>query len=95
MDWKEGLVVIAVFACGGVFLVESVLYIRRGVYTKTFKGTTRREYIKKDERRDVYWLYVILHLFAGSSAICLGFWLMQYDPKVNDWYVSIRNSLTF
>jgi hypothetical protein len=95
MDVKDWLVIFAMFACGFVFLFESVIYLRRGIYTKTFKGTSRREYIKKEERRDVYWLNMAFHLCAATAMIFMGFWLMQLDPTVNDWYLSIRKFLTF
>ncbi|ACX87900.1 hypothetical protein F6Q07_15280 [Pectobacterium parmentieri] len=68
-------VIAAIFLCGIVMIVESIIYVRRGVYTKTFKGVSRREYIHRNDRPDVYWLHVICHFSAGIAMIYIVFWI--------------------
>ena len=91
-DW---FVVVAALATGAIMLAESIAYIRRGVYTKTFKGTSRREYIHKSDRPHVYWLNVSLHVIAGVAMVYLAFWFLQFNPTVNSGYQAIRAFFTF
>lgn len=95
MDVKDWILVIIIFACGIITLTEAVFFLRRGVYTLRFKGTSRREYVHRSDRCEVYWLYMLLHTCAGLAMIALGFWIMQLNPTINDWYLSIRKFLTF
>ncbi len=70
-------VMVAIFICGIVMLVESIAYVRRGVYTKTFKGTSRCEYIHRSERPGVYWFNVAMHFSTGIAMLYLVLWILQ------------------
>jgi len=76
-------------------LAQSFVYCRRGVYTKTFKGTSRKEYIHKDDKPIEFWFSIIFHMVMGMAMIVLGFWLQEDIPVVNHWYTEIRAMLPF
>ncbi|MDI9766783.1 DUF2542 family protein [Pantoea dispersa] len=95
MDVKDWILVIIIFVCGIVTLTEAAFFLHRGVYTLRFKGTSRREYVHRSDRYEVYWLYMLLHTCAGLAMTALGFWIMQLEPTVNGWYQAIRGYFTF
>ncbi|MCT6590663.1 DUF2542 family protein [Pantoea dispersa] len=95
MDVKDWILVIIIFACGIITLIEAAFFLHRGVYTLRFKGTSRREYVHRSDRYEVYWLYMLLHTCAGLAMIALGFWIMQLEPTVNGWYQAICGYFTF
>jgi hypothetical protein len=69
--------------------------LRRGVYTKTFKGTTRKEYIHKDSKPIEYWFSVIAQMIIGVVMIGLGFWLLDDLPAFHNWRTEINAMLPF
>ena len=95
MGFQFWFTVCAVFLVGPISLAQSFVYWRRGVYTKTFKGTSRKEYIHKDDKPIEFWFSIIFHLVMGMAMIILGFWLLEGIPMVNHWYAEIRTILPF
>ena len=95
MGFQYWFTVCAVFLVGPISLVESFVYCRRGVYIKTFKGTSRKEYINVDEKPVEFWFNIIFHMVMGMAMIILGFWLIEDIPVVNHWYAEVRALLPF
>ncbi len=79
---KVWTIAVTILVCGIVFVWEAVVFYLRGVYTLRFKGTPRREYVHRSDRLDVYWLYMLLHVCAGTAAIFFSFWFLQRDPTL-------------
>lgn len=90
MGFQYSFTVCASFLLGPIALVQSFAYLRRGIYTKTFKGTSRKEYIRKDEKPIEYWFSVIFHFGISFVMIGVGFWLLEDIPAVEHWYGEIR-----
>ncbi|WP_333896597.1 DUF2542 family protein [Mixta calida] len=95
MGFQYWFTVCAVFLIGPIALVQSFIYMRRGIYTKTFKGTSRKEYIHKDAKPIEYWFSVIAHLGMSIMMIGLGFWFLEDIPAVNHWYNEVHAMLSF
>ncbi|WP_312627367.1 DUF2542 family protein [Scandinavium sp.] len=95
MGFQYWFTVCAAFLVGPISLAQSFIYCRRGVYTKTFKGTSRKEYIHKDDKPIEFWFSIIFHLVMGIVMIVLGFWLLEEIPAVNHWFSEIRAMLPF
>lgn len=91
MNTLDYFVFAGVFICGIVMLVESVAYFRRGVYTKTFKGTSRREYIHKNEKPIEYWFSVAFHFSAGIAMLYVVFWLFYPRIVAQEWFSHMIN----
>lgn len=94
MGVKYWFVVVVTFVVGAVMLGEAVIYIRRGVYTKTFKGVSRREYISRVDRPGAFWMNLSVHMIAGAAMIYAGFWFLNANPVVSIWFAKIREFLT-
>jgi len=90
MGFQYWFTVCASFLVGPITLVESFKYFRRGIYTKTFKGTSRREYIHKGHKPIEYWFSVIAHFAMGAAMLGLGFWFLDTIPIVHEWYSKVR-----
>ncbi|EMQ0961428.1 hypothetical protein RY975_001004 [Citrobacter braakii] len=95
MGFQYWFTVCAVFLVGPISLVQSFVYCRRGVYTKTFKGTLRKEYIHVDEKPIEFWFSIIFHMVMGMAMIVLGFWFLDDLPAFHGWYTEIRAMLPF
>lgn len=90
MGFQFWFTVGGLFLIGPIALVQSFIYLRRGVYTKTFKGTRRREYVHKNTNPIDYWCNVLFELVAGVVMIGVGFWLLNSIPTFNEWCAGIR-----
>lgn len=95
MGFSYWFTVCACFFIGPITLVQSFGYLRKGIYTKTFKGTSRKEYIHKDARPFEYWFSIIFEFGASFLLIGEGFWLLRDIPAVNEWYAEIRAMLPY
>ncbi|TDS68005.1 uncharacterized protein DUF2542 [Pantoea sp. PNA 14-12] len=74
VDW----IVAAIALIGGTcFFAEALLFYRRGIFTRRFKGTTRREYVYRSEKPDVYWLYMFAHVSCGVLNIVICCWVLH------------------
>ncbi|MRT27020.1 hypothetical protein GJV14_23945 [Enterobacteriaceae bacterium RIT697] len=83
-------IVVVSFVIGSLMLGEAIVYIRRGIYTKTFKGVSRREYIPRADRPYAFWFNLIAHMIAGTAMIYAGFWFLSFNPEVSRWYAEFR-----
>jgi hypothetical protein len=52
--------------------VQSIIFLRRGVYTKTFKGTMRWQVYPKDTKPGEYWFNVIAQMMMSAAVSGLG-----------------------
>ncbi|AWC85802.1 MULTISPECIES: hypothetical protein [Enterobacter cloacae complex] len=95
MGFQYWLAVCGIFLTGPFAFVQSIIFLRRGVYTKTFKGTTRKEYIHKDSKPIEYWFSVIAQMIIGVVMIGFGFWLLDDLPAFHNWHTEIREMLPF
>lgn len=95
MGFQYWFTVCATFIVGLITLAESFIYMHRGIYTKTFKGTSRKEFIYKDTKPIEYWISTILHFGISIMMIGIGFWFLQEIPAVNHWYNEIRTMPAF
>ncbi len=95
MGFQYWFTVCAVFLVGPISLAQSFVYCRRGIYTKTFKGTSRKEYIQVDEKPIEFWFSIIFHMVMGMAMIALGFWLLEDISVVSHWYAETRAMLPF
>lgn len=94
-DFHIGLPYVLVILFGPITLAQSFGYLRKGIYTKTFKGTSRKEYIHKDARPIEYWFSIIFEFGASFMLIGVGLWLLRDIPAVNEWYAEIRAMLPY
>ncbi|MDD9244910.1 hypothetical protein V1605_16245 [Enterobacter soli] len=90
MGFQFWLMVVVAFLTGPFAFISSIIYMRRGIYTKSFKGTRRKEYIHKDDKPIEYWSSVISRMIAGVAMVGLGFWFLNDIPVVNHWFAEIR-----
>lgn len=94
MDYGYWFTVVAIFLSGLVMVKQSINYYRSGVYTKTFKGTTRCELIQKADQPHAYWFNLSLHMLAGVGGVYFSLWFLQFDPTVKEWYEALIESLS-
>ena len=95
MGFQYWFVVCAFFLIGPLAFAQSIIFICRGVYTKTFKGTSRKEYIRKDLKPIEYWCSVIAQMIVSLALIALGFWFLGDIPTVNQWYSEVSALISF
>jgi hypothetical protein len=95
MGFDYWLVIGCSLLFGPIALVEAIAYVRRGIYTKTFKGTRRREYIHKNMQPVEYWFSVIFHFAMSFAMIGLGLWFLDYIPFFHDFYSEMRAMFPF
>lgn len=93
MGFQFWFVVCSIFLTGPLAFVQSTIFLRRGIYTKKFKGSDRKEYIHKETKPIEYWFSVIAQMMASLMMIGLGFCFLDEIPIVNHWYTEIRASV--
>ena len=95
MGFLYWFTICAIFLTCPFMLVQSIIFLRRGVYTKTFKGTMRKEYIHKDTKPSEYWFNVIAQMMMSVAVPGLGFWLLDDLPAFHNWHTEILAMLPF
>lgn len=93
MTFKDGFVVAGIILCGVVMLVKFIKYINCGIYTQTFKGTSRRKYIHRDQHPGIFWLNVIFHLCASLAMLYFGGWALLNNLEILSWVMSLAKRM--
>lgn len=95
MGFQFWFTVCAIFLTSPFMFVQSIIFLRRVVYTKTFKGTMRKEYIRKVTKPIEFWFSVIAQMMMSAAVLGLGFWFLDDLPAFHSWYTEIRAMLPF
>lgn len=95
MGFQYWFTVCATLILGPLALFETFRYMHRGIYTKTFKGTRRREYIHKDEKPIEFWFSIVAQFVMSGVLIGIGIWFLDEIPAVHHLYSQIREVAQF